>query len=49
MRYGYIICGLAFDAAHIVLAANGPPPTSIQTTDWSMIPSSKNPGLVNDG
>ena len=49
MRFGYIICAVASDAAHVVLADNGPPPTSIRTTDWSMIPSSTNPGLVKDG
>lgn len=38
MRNGYIICGLAHDAAHIVLATEGLPPRSITTTDWSQLP-----------
>ena len=27
MRYGHILCALANDAAHVVLAANEPPPS----------------------
>ena len=49
MRNGYIICGLAPDAAHIVLAADGLPPASIATTDWSQFPMIKEPELLIDG
>ena len=49
MRNGYIICGLAHDAAHIVLAEEGLPPTSIHTTDWSVFPGIEDPQLVVDG
>ena len=48
MRYGYILCGLAADAAHVVLAANDPPP-SIPTSDWSQFPVSKQPKLLIEG
>ena len=49
MRNGYISCGLAFDAAHIVLAADGLPPASIETSDWSVFPEMERPQLVNYG
>ena len=49
MRNGYIICGLARDAAHIVLGAKGLPPVSIKTTDWSLFPGIKRPKLLIEG
>jgi hypothetical protein len=48
VRFGYIICGLAPDAAHVVLAADDPPP-SIKTTDWSHFPAIKRPELLIEG
>ena len=48
MRYGYIICGLAHDAAHVVLAATEPPPP-IKTTDWSQFPAMPQPNLLIEG
>ena len=48
MRYGYIICALAHDAGHIVLAAKDPPP-SIKTTDWSQFPVMPQPNLLIEG
>ena len=49
MRNGYIICGLAYDAAHVVLATDGLPPASIGTTDWSLFPMIREPQLLMDG
>ena len=49
MRNGYIACGLAHDAAQIVLAEDGLPPASIQTTDWSVFLGIEDPQLVVDG
>jgi hypothetical protein len=49
VRHGYIICGLAYDAAHVVLASDGLPPASIATTDWSVFPGIEDPQLVIDG
>jgi hypothetical protein len=49
MRNGYIICGLAYDAAHIVLAADGLPPQSTETTDWSQFPMIREPRLLLHG
>ena len=43
------MCGLAHDAAQIVLAEDGLPPSSIQTTDWSVFPGIEDPQLVIDG
>ena len=48
MRFGYIICGLAHDAAHVVLAATEPPPP-IKTTDWSQFPAMPQPNLLIEG
>jgi hypothetical protein len=48
MRYGYIICALAHDAAHVVLASNDPP-AFIETTDWSQFPAIKRPRLLIEG
>ena len=48
MRYGYIIWGLAHDAAHVVLAAKDPPP-SIKATDWSRFPAMPQPNLLIEG
>ncbi len=49
MRYGYIICGLAHDAAHIVLATDDPPPASVETADWSQFPKIREPKLLIEG
>jgi len=48
MRFGFIICALAHDAAHIVRAAKDPPP-SIETTDWSQFPAMPQPNLLIEG
>jgi hypothetical protein len=48
MRNGYIICAISYDAAHLVAAAEGLPPASITTTDWSFFPKMKEPKLLND-
>jgi hypothetical protein len=48
MRNGYIICEIAFDAAHLVAAAEGLPPASVTTTDWSFFPKVREPKLLND-
>ena len=48
MRNGYIICAIAYDAAHLVAAAEGLPPASITTTDWSFFPKIEEPKLLND-
>src|SRR5436190_746211 len=48
MRFGYIVCGLAHDAAHVVLAAKDPPP-SIPSTDWSQFPAMPQPNLLIEG
>ena len=48
MRYGYIICALANDAAHIVLAAKDPPP-SVKEADWSQFPAMPQPNLLIEG
>ena len=48
MRNGYVICGLAHDAAKVTLAADGLPPTSVKTTGWSQLPTVKDPkGLID--
>jgi hypothetical protein len=44
MKNGYIICALASDAAHIVLAADGLPPASVET-----FASGEYPGWVGRG
>ena len=49
MRFGYIICALAKDAAHVVLASDDPPPPSTETTDWSLFPGIKRPKLLIEG
>jgi hypothetical protein len=49
MRNGYILCELDFDSAHVVLVAEGLPPRTIETTDWSRFPVIKKPRLLIDG
>ena len=49
MKNGYVICGLAYDAGHVVLAVDGLPPASIETTDWSQFPMIRLPRLLTDG
>ena len=41
MRNGYIICAITYNEAHLVAAAEGLPPASITTTDWSYFPQIK--------
>lgn len=48
MKNGYIICALAYDAGHVVLAAEGLPPVSIGTTDWSQFPRIREQQLLTD-
>jgi hypothetical protein len=49
MRNGHLICGLAFDAAYLVLATDGLPGAWIKTTDWSQFPITKEPMLLVGG
>ena len=48
MRIGYIICGIAYDAAHLVAAQERLPPSSVTTTDWSFFPKTNRLKLLND-
>ena len=41
MRNGYIICAITYSEAHLVAAAEGLPPASVTTTDWSYFPQIK--------
>jgi hypothetical protein len=49
LRNGYILCGLAPDAAHLLLAADGLPPAYVVTTDWSTFPAIERPRLLLEG
>jgi hypothetical protein len=39
MRNGYVICGLSHGSGYVQRAADGLPPPSVKTTDWSLPPS----------
>jgi hypothetical protein len=49
MRNGYVICGLAYEVGYVQIAADGLPPSSVKTTDWSQFPRIKKPKLLDDG
>ena len=48
MRNGYIFCAITYSEAHLVAAAEGLPPASITTTDWSFFPQVKEPKRLED-
>jgi hypothetical protein len=41
MRQGYIVCRLGCTVGNIQRVADGLPPASIKTTDWSLFPDAK--------
>ena len=48
MRNGYIICAITYNEAYLMAAAEGLPPASVKTTDWSFFPRMPTHRLTDD-